>query len=285
MSVVVDRALFARVCEPLLRRILVPLREAALQAGVLLPGDVGTAGAEALLRAEVQRAAGGGSGGATEVGGVEAEAGAAGAAGAAFWPDDSGPSAGKVSELRRAQQAGRVGARGRQAQGRRDRAAFASATSAASAASARGGATAASTAWSGHSGHGGGSGAAARMLAFPVGRAVDTVVLVGGATRMPAVRDLLRGLLEAEPRRTVDPMEAVALGAAVAAGMADGDAGVAGLDVMDPFQAALLRYLAREEQESKDKAKAKAKAKAEAGVKVESGAGGPGSDGVGLGPV
>ncbi|MBI4328750.1 MAG: Hsp70 family protein [Chloroflexi bacterium] len=48
---------------------------------------------------------------------------------------------------------------------------------------------------------------------------IDRVVLVGGATRMPAVRNLARSLLQKEPYRYLDPDETVALGAAIHAGM------------------------------------------------------------------
>ena len=52
---------------------------------------------------------------------------------------------------------------------------------------------------------------------------MDKLILVGGATRMPVVRALLRVTFGIEPQRTVDPDEAVALGAAIHAGMMDGD--------------------------------------------------------------
>jgi molecular chaperone DnaK len=50
-------------------------------------------------------------------------------------------------------------------------------------------------------------------------RDIDRVILVGGATRMPAVRELARQLLGKEPYQSIDPDEAVALGAAIQAGM------------------------------------------------------------------
>ncbi|MEK7872925.1 MAG: Hsp70 family protein, partial [Chloroflexota bacterium] len=62
---------------------------------------------------------------------------------------------------------------------------------------------------------------------------IDRVILVGGATRMPAVRDLVRKLVRKEPYRYVDPDEAVAMGAAIHAGMALGMVkSVALLDVL-----------------------------------------------------
>jgi chaperone protein DnaK len=54
-------------------------------------------------------------------------------------------------------------------------------------------------------------------------RDVDHVVLVGGASRMPAVVDLVRSLWGREPRRGVDPEEAVAIGAALQSGVLTGE--------------------------------------------------------------
>jgi len=54
-------------------------------------------------------------------------------------------------------------------------------------------------------------------------RDIDRVILVGGSTRMPAVRDLLRELLEKEPYGDVHPDEAVAMGAAIQAGILTGE--------------------------------------------------------------
>lgn len=48
---------------------------------------------------------------------------------------------------------------------------------------------------------------------------INAVVLVGGSTRVPAVHDLLRTKFGQEPLRHINPDEAVALGAAVQAGM------------------------------------------------------------------
>ena len=44
---------------------------------------------------------------------------------------------------------------------------------------------------------------------------LDEVLLVGGSTRMPAVVDLVKELLGKEPNRSVNPDEAVSIGAAV----------------------------------------------------------------------
>ncbi|NMF86665.1 molecular chaperone DnaK [Nodosilinea sp. P-1105] len=48
---------------------------------------------------------------------------------------------------------------------------------------------------------------------------IDEVVLVGGASRMPMVQDLVRSLIGLEPSQNVNPDEAVAVGAAVQAGI------------------------------------------------------------------
>ncbi|MBI2871844.1 MAG: Hsp70 family protein [Chloroflexi bacterium] len=48
---------------------------------------------------------------------------------------------------------------------------------------------------------------------------IDRVILVGGATRMPAVRRLAREVIGKEPYRYIDPDEVVAAGAAIQAGM------------------------------------------------------------------
>ena len=52
---------------------------------------------------------------------------------------------------------------------------------------------------------------------------IDEILLVGGATRMPAVQDLIRTLLKKEPNKSVDPDEVVALGAAIQAGILTGE--------------------------------------------------------------
>jgi molecular chaperone DnaK len=52
---------------------------------------------------------------------------------------------------------------------------------------------------------------------------VDEVVLVGGATRMPMVQDLVRSLTSKEPHKGVNPDEVVAVGAAIQAGVLAGE--------------------------------------------------------------
>ncbi|MSP55964.1 MAG: hypothetical protein EXR69_10230, partial [Myxococcales bacterium] len=69
---------------------------------------------------------------------------------------------------------------------------------------------------------------------------VDEVILVGGQTRMPRLREAVTELLGREPSRTVHPEEAVAIGAAVhAANLADGDQSRTVLLDVTPFDLGL----------------------------------------------
>ena len=52
---------------------------------------------------------------------------------------------------------------------------------------------------------------------------VSDVILVGGQTRMPKVQEVVQGIFGREPRRDVNPDEAVAMGAAIQAGVLAGD--------------------------------------------------------------
>ncbi len=49
------------------------------------------------------------------------------------------------------------------------------------------------------------------------------VILVGGATRMPMIQDLVRSLTNKEPNKSVNPDEVVAVGAAIQAGVLGGE--------------------------------------------------------------
>jgi molecular chaperone DnaK len=55
------------------------------------------------------------------------------------------------------------------------------------------------------------------------GAGIDRVILVGGSTRMPAVQDLVKDLTGKEGDKGVNPDEAVAVGAAIQAGVLKGD--------------------------------------------------------------
>ena len=52
---------------------------------------------------------------------------------------------------------------------------------------------------------------------------IDEVVLVGGMTRMPKVQDVVKNFFGREPHKGVNPDEVVAIGAAVQAGVLQGD--------------------------------------------------------------
>ena len=52
---------------------------------------------------------------------------------------------------------------------------------------------------------------------------IDEVILVGGQTRMPAIQKAVQELFGKEPNRTINPDEVVALGAAIQAGIFQGD--------------------------------------------------------------
>lgn len=52
---------------------------------------------------------------------------------------------------------------------------------------------------------------------------IDEIILVGGQTRMPAVQNAVKELFGKEPNRTINPDEVVALGAAIQAGIFQGD--------------------------------------------------------------
>lgn len=57
---------------------------------------------------------------------------------------------------------------------------------------------------------------------FSIGE-IDEVILVGGMTRMPAVQERVRKIFGKEPSKGVNPDEAVAVGAAIQAGVLQGD--------------------------------------------------------------
>ncbi len=54
---------------------------------------------------------------------------------------------------------------------------------------------------------------------------IDEVILVGGMTRMPAVQEKVKSIFGREPSRSVNPDEAVAMGAAIQAGVLGGEVG------------------------------------------------------------
>jgi molecular chaperone DnaK len=52
---------------------------------------------------------------------------------------------------------------------------------------------------------------------------IDQVVMVGGSTRMPVVKSLVKDILHTEPNQTVNPDEVVAIGAAIQGGVMAGE--------------------------------------------------------------
>jgi molecular chaperone DnaK len=52
---------------------------------------------------------------------------------------------------------------------------------------------------------------------------IDKIILIGGPTRMPIIREFLKEVLGKEPERGVDPMEAVAIGAAIQSAIISGE--------------------------------------------------------------
>jgi molecular chaperone DnaK len=55
------------------------------------------------------------------------------------------------------------------------------------------------------------------------GSDITDVILVGGQTRMPKVQEMVQGIFGQEPRKDVNPDEAVAVGAAIQGGVLSGD--------------------------------------------------------------
>lgn len=82
-----------------------------------------------------------------------------------------------------------------------------------------------------------------KVMSGITGRPISRVVLVGGATRMPAVGRLIAALTGSVPQKTVNPDEAVALGCAVHVGILDGSVGNV---VLNPMQIAILRAVAEQ---------------------------------------
>lgn len=52
---------------------------------------------------------------------------------------------------------------------------------------------------------------------------VDKIILIGGPTRMPMIRQFVASVMGKDPERGIDPMEAVAMGAAVQGAIISGD--------------------------------------------------------------
>lgn len=73
---------------------------------------------------------------------------------------------------------------------------------------------------------------------------IHEVVLVGGASRMPGVINLVKKLTGSHPLRTLNPDEAICLGAGVMSGILDGHVGE--MRVVSQMESAVLKFLAEE---------------------------------------
>ncbi len=62
---------------------------------------------------------------------------------------------------------------------------------------------------------------------------IDEVVLVGGGSRMPMVKQLVRAFIDREPSENVNPDEAVAIGAAIQAGILTQEVGMRDILLLD----------------------------------------------------
>ncbi|AFZ68681.1 molecular chaperone DnaK [Deinococcus peraridilitoris] len=62
---------------------------------------------------------------------------------------------------------------------------------------------------------------------------INEVILVGGSTRVPSVKRIVKDIVGKEPNESVNPDEAVALGAAVQAGIITGDANLGDIVLVD----------------------------------------------------
>ncbi len=62
---------------------------------------------------------------------------------------------------------------------------------------------------------------------------IDKVLLVGGSTRIPAVQEKVKSLMNKEASKTLNPDECVALGAAIQGGKLAGDAGAGDILLLD----------------------------------------------------
>lgn len=187
VDISLSRRKFDSLMQPLLARMLRPIREVAIMAGINLPGESGSLGMKE-------------SGYEESVTGVSMEEGV------------GAPSEASLRTLARFQQDSRTHARQRnKAEGQvkkeirrlqRER-------------------------------------SDSSLTAFPGGQIIDDVILVGGASRMPCVVNLVRTLTGIDPKRSISPDEAICMGAGILAGVLDGT--IDGFRVLSPLQSAILR--------------------------------------------
>ena len=67
---------------------------------------------------------------------------------------------------------------------------------------------------------------------FPIGD-IQEVILVGGQTRMPKIKEAVKALFGKEPNQSINPDEVVALGAAIQGGILAGDSSVKDILLLD----------------------------------------------------
>jgi hypothetical protein len=85
---------------------------------------------------------------------------------------------------------------------------------------------------------------------FPGGQGLSDVLLVGGATRMPSVIAMIHKLTGINPKRYLNPDEAIALGAGIYAGKLDGT--IDCLKIINQGEAAFMKMLNDNPQAMKD---------------------------------
>jgi molecular chaperone DnaK (HSP70) len=84
-----------------------------------------------------------------------------------------------------------------------------------------------------------------KLQRFAPGVPISRVILVGGATRMPAVGRLIKRVTGVKAELTVDPETAVAEGAAVQAAILDGLPSAGRLAVFNPYHGGRLHQRQR----------------------------------------
>lgn len=67
---------------------------------------------------------------------------------------------------------------------------------------------------------------------FPIGD-IHEVIMVGGQTRMPKIKEAVKALFGKEPNQSINPDEVVALGAAIQGGILSGDSSVKDILLLD----------------------------------------------------
>jgi Hsp70 protein len=215
-----------QLCEPELQAILRPLREAAIMAGALLPGD----SSPSVVAAAMEEQSMGQEGLLFEDfysnGKVDAGANTLNSEEDGINPDILS-TLNRMKESKKMQQRGRKRARDVAKEERKYRQEKKSIGSPFAFL---------------QKGGGGGTATTPKVRDGISGRPISCIVLVGGATRMSCIGRLLAAVTGVTPQKTVNPDEAVALGCAVQVGRLDGVEGMG--TVLTPMQAAIVRAMA-----------------------------------------